>query len=71
MSAHRARSPETAATCPDEVFGKRRVSVPLSGEYWRRRPTRHVAAMGFTVERHDRFKLGIVERLAARKPDVA
>jgi hypothetical protein len=27
--------------------------------------------MGFTVERNDRFKLGIVERLAARKPDVA
>jgi ubiquinone/menaquinone biosynthesis C-methylase UbiE len=47
------------------------VSVPVSGEYWRRRPIRHVEAMGLTVERHDRFKLGIVERLAARKPDVA
>jgi len=47
------------------------VSVPLSGEYWRRRPIRRVEEMGFTVERHDRFKLGIIERLAARKPDVA
>jgi ubiquinone/menaquinone biosynthesis C-methylase UbiE len=44
------------------------VSVPAAGEYWRRRPIRHVEAMGFTVERHDRFRLGIVERLAARKP---
>jgi ubiquinone/menaquinone biosynthesis C-methylase UbiE len=48
-----------------------RVSVPLSGEYWGRRPIRHVEAMGLTVERHDRIKLGIVERLAARKPEVA
>ncbi|GAA1802211.1 class I SAM-dependent methyltransferase [Planosporangium flavigriseum] len=44
------------------------VSVPLGGEHWRRRPIRHVQAMGFTIERHERFKLGIVERLAARKP---
>jgi hypothetical protein len=48
-----------------------RVSVPLSAEYWCRRPIRHVEAMGLTVERHDRFKLGIVERLAARRPEVA
>jgi ubiquinone/menaquinone biosynthesis C-methylase UbiE len=45
-----------------------RVSIPVGGEYWRRRPIRQVEAMGFAVERHDRFKLGIVERLAARKP---
>jgi ubiquinone/menaquinone biosynthesis C-methylase UbiE len=45
-----------------------RVSVPLAGEYWRRRPIRDVEAMGYTVERHDRFRLGIVERFAARKP---
>lgn len=44
------------------------VSVPVGGEYWRRRPIRHVQAMGFAIERHDRFKLGIIERLAARKP---
>ncbi|BCB86260.1 class I SAM-dependent methyltransferase [Phytohabitans suffuscus] len=47
-----------------------RVSVPLAGEHWRRRPIQHVEAMGYTVERHDRFRLGIVERLAARKPGV-
>lgn len=44
------------------------VSVPLDGEHWRRRPIRHVPALGLTVERHERFKLGIIERLTARKP---
>jgi ubiquinone/menaquinone biosynthesis C-methylase UbiE len=43
-------------------------SVPVGGEYLRRRPIRHVRALALTVEDHDRFKLGIVERLAARKP---
>ena len=44
------------------------VSMPVGGEHFRRRPLRLVEALGFTVERHDRFKLGIIERLAARKP---
>ncbi len=44
------------------------VSVPVGGEHFRRRPIRHVQALGFTVEEQDRFKLGIVEQLAARKP---
>lgn len=43
-------------------------SVPVGGEHLRRRPIRHVQALALTVEDHDRFKLGIVERLAARKP---
>jgi ubiquinone/menaquinone biosynthesis C-methylase UbiE len=45
------------------------VSIPTGGEHYRRRPISQVRALGFTVEDHDRFKLGIVERLAARKPD--
>jgi hypothetical protein len=44
------------------------VSVPVGGEHFRRRPIRHVQALGFTVQEQDRFKLGIVEQLAARKP---
>jgi ubiquinone/menaquinone biosynthesis C-methylase UbiE len=44
------------------------VSVPFAGEYYRRRPIRHVERLGFSIEGHDRFKLGMVERLAARKP---
>ena len=44
------------------------VTVPLGGEHFLRRPIEHVRAQGFQVERQERFKAGIVERLAARKP---
>jgi ubiquinone/menaquinone biosynthesis C-methylase UbiE len=44
------------------------VSVPAAGEHYRRRPSRDVGALGFVIEERERFKLGIVERLAARKP---
>jgi ubiquinone/menaquinone biosynthesis C-methylase UbiE len=44
------------------------VTVPSAGEHWRRRPIRHVEALGLPIERHDRFKAGVVERFAARKP---
>lgn len=44
------------------------VTIPLGGEHFRRRPLEHVRAAGYQIENHDRFGLGIVERLAARKP---
>ena len=44
------------------------VTVPAGGEHFLRRPFELVQAAGLHIERHDRFKLGIVERLAARKP---
>lgn len=44
------------------------VTVRAAGEHWRRRPIRHVEALGLPIERHDRFTAGVVERLAARKP---
>jgi SAM-dependent methyltransferase len=44
------------------------VTVPLQGEHFVRRPLRQVKAEGLEVERSERFKLGIVERVAARKP---
>lgn len=44
------------------------ITVPMWGEHQRRRPLPIVEAMGYTVERHDRFRLGIFERFAARKP---
>ncbi|HZD00034.1 MAG TPA: class I SAM-dependent methyltransferase [Actinomycetes bacterium] len=44
-------------------LGSRRVD-----EYQLRRPLDHVLAEGLQVERRERSKLGIVERLAARKP---
>src|SRR6266545_2761532 len=44
------------------------VTIPLGGEHFRRRPIIHLQALGYAIEGHQRFKLGIVERLAARKP---
>jgi ubiquinone/menaquinone biosynthesis C-methylase UbiE len=43
------------------------LTVPLQGEHFTRRPLRHVRAAGFQVEQRERFRLGITERLAARK----
>jgi ubiquinone/menaquinone biosynthesis C-methylase UbiE len=43
-------------------------TVPLAGEHFRRRPSKEVEARGLPVERRERFKLGLVERLVARKP---
>lgn len=43
-------------------------AVPLAGEHFRRRPARVVAGRGLDIERSDRFKLGVIERLVARKP---
>ena len=40
------------------------VTVPLQGEH----NLRQVQAEGLNIERRERFKLGLVERLAARKP---
>jgi hypothetical protein len=44
------------------------VTVPLGGEHFLRRPSQLVAGEGFEIGRRERFKLGIVERLIARKP---
>lgn len=44
------------------------VTAPLLGEHFTRRPLRRVQAQGFRIEQQERFKLGITERLAARKP---
>ncbi|MGN9842206.1 class I SAM-dependent methyltransferase [Nonomuraea sp. H19] len=44
------------------------VTVPMAEEHFLRRPISHVRERGLTVEQHDRFKLGIVERLVARPP---
>ena len=44
------------------------VTIPTGGEHFLRRPRDQVRAEGFTIERQERFKLGIVERIVARKP---
>ena len=43
-------------------------TVPLQGEHFLRRPLHQAQAQGLTIERRERFKLGLTERLAARKP---
>jgi ubiquinone/menaquinone biosynthesis C-methylase UbiE len=45
------------------------VTVRLGGEHLLRRPLEHVQAEGFRIEEQERYKLGIVERLAAWKPE--
>lgn len=44
------------------------ISTALGGEKFVHRPLPHVRAAGFDVEIQERFHLGIVERLIARKP---
>jgi hypothetical protein len=46
-----------------------RITIPLAGEHFRRRPLTQVRELGFRVEEVERFRFGIVERLAARKPE--
>ncbi len=43
------------------------VTVPLGGEHFLRRPLEHVTSRGLDIERAERFKAGLVERLVARK----
>jgi ubiquinone/menaquinone biosynthesis C-methylase UbiE len=45
-----------------------RITIPLAGEHFRRRPLTHVRELGFEIEETERFRLGIVERVCARKP---
>lgn len=47
-----------------------RVTVPLAGEHFRRRPLLSVQSRGFAVENVERFKRGLVERLVAVSPAV-
>ena len=44
------------------------ITLRLEGEHLLRRPLELVLAEGFRVERRERLKRGIVERIAARKP---
>src|SRR5215216_5535106 len=46
-----------------------RLTLRLEGDHLLRRPIEHVRALGLRVERDERSKLGVVERVAARKPE--
>ncbi|GAA3515582.1 class I SAM-dependent methyltransferase [Aeromicrobium panaciterrae] len=43
------------------------VTVRVAGEHFRRRPLTNVLELGMVIERRERFGMGLVERLAARK----
>jgi ubiquinone/menaquinone biosynthesis C-methylase UbiE len=45
-----------------------RITIPVAGEHFRRRPLAYVPELGFEVEEAERFRLGVVERVSARKP---
>jgi ubiquinone/menaquinone biosynthesis C-methylase UbiE len=45
-----------------------RVSIAQAGEHFLRRPIRHVRDLGFDIDCSERSHLGLVERVAARKP---
>jgi ubiquinone/menaquinone biosynthesis C-methylase UbiE len=45
------------------------VTVRFGGDHLLRRPLEHVRTESFRIERQERFKKGIVERLSARKPE--
>ena len=75
---HRVLRPGGLLLLADHVAGSARptravqrllevVTVPLQGEHFPRRPLDQVNDLGFTVERRDRFTLGLVERIAARR----
>ena len=45
-----------------------RITIPLAGEHFRRRPVAYLAELGLEIEESERFTLGVVERVRARKP---
>jgi ubiquinone/menaquinone biosynthesis C-methylase UbiE len=45
-----------------------RITIPLAGEHFRRRPAVYLPELGLLIEESERFKLGVVERVCARKP---
>jgi SAM-dependent methyltransferase len=44
------------------------LAIRFGGDHLLRGPLEHFEAQGFVVERWERYKLGMVERLCARKP---
>jgi ubiquinone/menaquinone biosynthesis C-methylase UbiE len=60
------RSPRGAVRAVQHALDP--LAVRFEGDHIAREPLEHLRAEGFEVERLERSKLGIVERVAARKP---
>jgi ubiquinone/menaquinone biosynthesis C-methylase UbiE len=59
--------PSTTRLWRDFQWLLEQLTLRLEGEHMLRRPLQHVRAEGFEIERVERFKAGIVERILARK----
>ena len=59
--------PSTARLWRDVQRLLEQVTLRLEGQHMLRRPLEHVRAEGFEIERAERLKAGIVERISARK----
>jgi ubiquinone/menaquinone biosynthesis C-methylase UbiE len=60
------RSPVTAVRIGERVIEP--LSVRFGADHLTREPLEHLRAEGFEIDELERLKLGIVERIAARKP---
>ena len=65
LADHVASTSRTLLTV-QRLFEK--LTLRLAGDHQTRRPLPIVKAAGFTIEKSERYKKGIVERLTARKP---
>ena len=61
------RSPSDAVRSVQRLLDP--LTVRFEGDHLLREPLEHIEAEGFEVERLERSKWGIVERIAARKPE--
>ena len=61
--------PSTTRLWRDIQWLLEQVTLRIEGQHMLRRPLRHVRAEGFEIDRAERLKAGIVERISARKPD--
>ncbi len=59
--------PSTTRLWRDIQWLLEQVTLRVEGEHVLRRPLEHVRAEGFEIERAERLKAGIVERVSARK----
>jgi len=60
------RSPVTAVRIGERLIEP--LSIRFGADHLTREPLEHLRAEGFEIEELERSKLGIVERIAARKP---
>jgi ubiquinone/menaquinone biosynthesis C-methylase UbiE len=63
------RSPALAVRAGQRVLEP--LFLRFEGDHLLREPVEHLRALGFEIERRERSKWGIVERVAARKPATA